>query len=298
MKKRFLIALEPGTEQTAWGVAVPDLPGCFSAGDSLEEALANTPEAIHAWLSVADNLPKRLSIESHVENAEYDGWLWATVDVAFEDDCSISEEAIRTLGITEWNPSDYLDSVEGCAAYLREAVSPSSDIGDRMLLEGVSHIWRSSGYQRWATSRGAGSLMTVQGHKALIRFDDDIGTFRGEFIGLEGGADFYANSAKRLKREGAQSLNVYYEAYAELKGIDINEGLPIDPISLAPCLAGLFARVEAEAQRELEKECGEHLDILLGQQFELDLIKQRILKEQHDIDWRTPSDLCPGLCFD
>ena len=298
MKKRFLIALEPGTEQTAWGVAVPDLPGCFSAGDSLEEALASTPEAIHAWLSVADNLPQRLSIESHIENPDYDGWLWATVDVAFDDDCGISEEAIRSLGITEWNPSDYLDSVEGCAAYLREMTAPRNDIGDRELLEGVSHIWRSSGYQQWAASRGTGSLMNIQGHEAVIRFDQDLGTFRGEFIGLEGGADFYANSVKRLKREGAQSLNVYYEAYAELKGIDINEGLPIDPISLAPCLADLFARVEVEAQRQLEKECGEYLEILRGQQFERALIKQRILKEEHDIDWRTPSDICPGICFD
>lgn len=298
MKKRYLIALEPGSKHTAWGVAVPDLPGCFSAGGSLEDALANTPESIRAWLSVADNLPQRLSIESHVENTDYDGWLWTTVEVELEDDCSLSEEAIRSLGITKWNPSDHLDSVERCAAYLREVAAPRNDIGDRTLLEDVSHIWRSGGYQQWAASRGVGSLMTIQGHEAVIRFDQDMGTFRGEFVGLEGGADFYADSVKGLKRQGEQSLRVYYEAYAEQKGIDIKSGLPADPIGFAPSLATLFKRVDAEAQRELEKEFGEGLEILRGQQFELDLIKQRILKEEHDIDWRTPSDICPGICFD
>lgn len=43
---KFLIAIEPGSEHTAYGVTVPDLPGCFSAGDTLEEALDNTREAI------------------------------------------------------------------------------------------------------------------------------------------------------------------------------------------------------------------------------------------------------------
>lgn len=29
---------------------VPDLPACFSAGDTLEEALANAEEAMAAWM--------------------------------------------------------------------------------------------------------------------------------------------------------------------------------------------------------------------------------------------------------
>jgi len=42
------IAVETGTDTQAFGVVVPDLPGCFSAGDTLEEALANAEEAIAA----------------------------------------------------------------------------------------------------------------------------------------------------------------------------------------------------------------------------------------------------------
>ena len=36
---RYPIVIEPGGETTAFGVIVPDLPGCFSAGDTLDEAI-------------------------------------------------------------------------------------------------------------------------------------------------------------------------------------------------------------------------------------------------------------------
>ena len=49
---KFLIAIEPGTVTTAYGVVVPDLPGCFSAGDTLEEAFDNAREAIDAHCEV------------------------------------------------------------------------------------------------------------------------------------------------------------------------------------------------------------------------------------------------------
>ena len=36
---KFVIAIEPGNDNSAWRVVVPDLPGCFSAGDTLDEAI-------------------------------------------------------------------------------------------------------------------------------------------------------------------------------------------------------------------------------------------------------------------
>ena len=47
---RYPVAIEPGTETEAFGVVVPDLPGCFSAGDTMEEAMAKAEEAIAAWI--------------------------------------------------------------------------------------------------------------------------------------------------------------------------------------------------------------------------------------------------------
>src|SRR5665213_2564640 len=43
---RYPIAIETGDAEHAYGVVVPDLPGCFSAGDTLDEALVNSREAI------------------------------------------------------------------------------------------------------------------------------------------------------------------------------------------------------------------------------------------------------------
>ena len=57
--------------------------------------------------------------------------------------------------------------------------------------------------------------MTLNGVKAVITYDSDIDLFRGEFIGLNGGADFYAPDAEGLRREGAISLKVFMDACKE-----------------------------------------------------------------------------------
>jgi len=42
----YVAIVEDEGPDTAIGVWFPDLPGCFSAGDDLDEALRNAPEAI------------------------------------------------------------------------------------------------------------------------------------------------------------------------------------------------------------------------------------------------------------
>jgi len=44
--QHYIAILEDAGTDRAVGVWFPDLPGCFSAGDSLDEALRNAPEAI------------------------------------------------------------------------------------------------------------------------------------------------------------------------------------------------------------------------------------------------------------
>ncbi len=41
--------------------------------------------------------------------------------------------------------------------------------------------------------------MEINGYKAVIQFDPDIDMFRGEFVGLNGGADFYAHDVAGLR---------------------------------------------------------------------------------------------------
>lgn len=53
------------------------------------------------------------------------------------------------------------------------------------------------------------------GYQTAISYDPEIEMFRGEFIGLNGGADFYAKDAVSLKREGQTSLDVFLKMCAE-----------------------------------------------------------------------------------
>ncbi|HEF8772594.1 type II toxin-antitoxin system HicB family antitoxin [Providencia manganoxydans] len=55
------------------------------------------------------------------------------------------------------------------------------------------------------------NTMTIDGCVAVITFDPEIEMFRGEFIGLNGGADFYAYSVDELKKEGAISLAIFLD---------------------------------------------------------------------------------------
>jgi len=59
------------------------------------------------------------------------------------------------------------------------------------------------------------NTLTIDGEKAVIAFDPDINMFRGEFIGLNGGADFYADSVEKLIEEGRKSLKIFLELCAE-----------------------------------------------------------------------------------
>lgn len=85
---KFLIAIEPATDDTAYGVVVPDLPGCFSAGDTLEEAFDNAREAIqaHCELIAEDggDLPQPAPMAHHQADPDLAGWVWAMVDVPVE----------------------------------------------------------------------------------------------------------------------------------------------------------------------------------------------------------------------
>jgi predicted HicB family RNase H-like nuclease len=63
------------------------------------------------------------------------------------------------------------------------------------------------------------NVLKIDGHDAVISYDPDIDMFRGEFVGLNGSADFYATTAAKLKAEGARSLREFL-AICEERGID------------------------------------------------------------------------------
>ncbi len=56
------------------------------------------------------------------------------------------------------------------------------------------------------------NMMEIDGYRAVIQFDPEIELFRGEFVGLNGSADFYAGDIESLKKEGVISLRVFIDA--------------------------------------------------------------------------------------
>ena len=71
--------------ESAYGVSVPDLPGCFSAGDTLEEAVEAAQEAIachlEGLLMDGEPIPAKESLETHQASDDYKSGIWALVNV-------------------------------------------------------------------------------------------------------------------------------------------------------------------------------------------------------------------------
>ena len=59
------------------------------------------------------------------------------------------------------------------------------------------------------------NVLEIDGYRAVVSFDPEISMFRGEFIGLSGGADFYASDVTGLVEEGRASLRVFLELCRE-----------------------------------------------------------------------------------
>lgn len=98
---RFFIAIEPGDANHAFGVVVPDLPGCFSAGDTLDEAFENAQEAIDLWCEtvIEDGgmIPPSKTLAEHQLAPDLAGWIWSIVEVPVEKYLGPAEKVNITL---------------------------------------------------------------------------------------------------------------------------------------------------------------------------------------------------------
>jgi predicted HicB family RNase H-like nuclease len=59
------------------------------------------------------------------------------------------------------------------------------------------------------------NTIEINGYRAVIQYDPDIDMFRGEFVGLSGGADFYAKDIDSLRKESEISLKVFLDICQE-----------------------------------------------------------------------------------
>ena len=125
---RYPVYLEkdPGSD---YGVTVPDLPGCFSAGSTVEEALENAEEAILAHiegLSIdGDEIPRPSSIDALRLEYSSPGLTWGLVGV----DMSRLSKDVKRINITM--PENILSKIDSYAR--KEGASRSGFLAEAAL---------------------------------------------------------------------------------------------------------------------------------------------------------------------
>lgn len=108
-------------QDSDFGVTVPDLPGCFSAGGTVELALEAVVEAIECHveglLVDGESIPQVTPVAIHRKNKDYARGLWALVEV---DLSKVSGKAKR-VNITL--PENLLNQIDSFAARIGESRS-------------------------------------------------------------------------------------------------------------------------------------------------------------------------------
>ena len=97
-----------------YGVTVPDLPGCFSAGLSVDDALAMAREAIELHLEglieEGQPIPQPMPIDKHRLNPAFHGGTWALVRI------EPSHLRINAKRVNVTIPERVLDALDRAAA--------------------------------------------------------------------------------------------------------------------------------------------------------------------------------------
>ena len=100
-------------ENSDYGVTFPDLPGCFSAGETIEEALSNAQEAaechIEGILIDSEPIPVSANIEKHKDNPDFKDGIWALVEV------DLSKLSLKSKRVNITMPERLLNSLDNFA---------------------------------------------------------------------------------------------------------------------------------------------------------------------------------------
>jgi len=96
-----------------YGVTIPDLPGCFSAGKTMDEALAMAKEAIETHIEGIiidkETIPSSTSVEELDHTGEYINGIWALVEI------DISKLAVKVKRINITMPENVIISADSFA---------------------------------------------------------------------------------------------------------------------------------------------------------------------------------------
>ena len=118
MRYPIVIHKDPDSD---YGVTVPDLPGCFSAGDTMDEAVEMAHEAItghiETLLMVGLPIPELRSLQEHQADPDFADGIWALVDI------DLSKISVKTVQVNIAFPEPVLAMIDEAAARERETRS-------------------------------------------------------------------------------------------------------------------------------------------------------------------------------
>ena len=109
---------------------------CFSAGDTLEEALIQAEDAISGWIEAAIDDGQDIPAPSHIEalraaHPEFESWMWALVKI----DPAMLDDTLERVNISL--PRRVLHRLDARA---RSAGETRSGYIARMAVEGREHL--------------------------------------------------------------------------------------------------------------------------------------------------------------
>lgn len=81
----------------SYAVTIPDIPGCFTSGSTLQEALDKIQEAVERHLEGAGQIPRPGSVQQYIRKKEYKNGVWIVVGI----DLSFLEAGAETQDLAE-----------------------------------------------------------------------------------------------------------------------------------------------------------------------------------------------------
>ena len=107
MKYPIVIHKDPNSD---YGVTIPDLPGCFSAGSTIEEAINMAQEAaechIEGMLIDSEPIPTPSDIDVYRNKPDFKDGIWALVEV------DISKLSLKSKRINITMPGRLIRTVD------------------------------------------------------------------------------------------------------------------------------------------------------------------------------------------
>jgi len=105
----FPVVIHKNTDSD-YSVTIPDMPGCFTAGKTIEEAVINIQDAAECHYTGEAELPIASPLERWISTPDYEGGTWLLVEV------DLSRINIKAKRVNITLPENLLSAIDRYAA--------------------------------------------------------------------------------------------------------------------------------------------------------------------------------------